>query len=174
MRSTTCSPRRPAKGFTLIELMIVVAIIGILAAIAMPSYTSYIARANRADARTQLVQVAQFMQRFYAANDSYLTDRAGTSVSDSSTGVPTSAIFGNLLHSPADGTALYDLNIPQGTSTLPLTSAASFTIRMVPVTGGKMASDECGTFTLDSVGHRGVIVSGTASTSGPLRDKCWK
>lgn len=172
MRADLSARPSSSRGFTLIELMIVVAIIGILAAIAMPSYTSYIARANRADARTQLVQVAQFMQRFYAANDSYLTDRAGTSVSDSSTGVPTSTIFGNLLHSPADGTALYDLNIPQGTSTLPLTSAASFTIRMVPVTGGKMATDKCGTFTLNSLGVRGITNLPTGSTA--TRDECWK
>lgn len=173
MRSFSSSRRRPAAGFTLIELMIAVAIVAILASIGLPSYTSYIARARRADARSQLVQAAQFMQRFYAANDSYLTDRSGNNISDTTTGVPTASINPvNLLHSPADATALYDLNIPQGTA--PLTTSASFTIRMVPVTGGKMENDECGTYTLTSLGLRGVIVGGTASTSGALRDKCWK
>jgi type IV pilus assembly protein PilE len=149
---------RTAKGFTLIELMIVVAIIGILAAVAMPAYTSYIARANRADARAQLLQVSQFMQRFYAANDSYLQDRASTAVLD--------VVPSNLKQSPADSTALYTLSIPSPT-------ASTFTLKMNPVSGGKMASDECGSFTLTHLGVRGVEVSGTAGSTA-LRDKCWK
>lgn len=152
------------SGFTLIEIMVVVAIIGILAAVALPSYTSYIARAHRADARTQLLQVAQFMQRFYAANDSFYKDRDENAVEDK---IPAS-----LKQSPADSTALYELKIPLGVA--PLTNATTFTIRMEPVSGGKMTGDECGTFTLTSTGLRGIIVSGTASTSGTLRDSCWK
>ncbi len=151
-----------AAGFTLIEVMIVVAIISILAAIALPSYTSYIARANRADARTQLMQVGQFMQRFYGANDRYDTIRDGSV--DVIDRIPDS-----LKQSPADSTALYSLEIPSAT----LTNSA-YVLRMVPVAGGKMDGDECGTFTLSSTGVRGVIVGGTAYTSGDLRNRCWK
>ena len=159
-------PRKPVSrvsGFTLIELLIAVAIVAILAGIGLPSYTSYIARAKRADARTQLVQAAQFMQRFYAANDSYLKDRANNAVI---TQVPD-----NLKRSPADGTKLYDLTIPLGAD--PLTSAMSFTLQMVPVAGGSMANDACGTFTLTSTGLRGVLVGGVAGAT-TLRDTCWK
>ena len=151
------------SGFTLIELMITMAIVAILGSIALPSYTRYIARAHRADARTQLLQVAQFMQRFYAANDSFVIDRASHDVMDQ---VPA-----GLKISPADGAKLYDLTLPRGIA--PLTNAMSFTVRMVPVSGGVMSTDECGTFTLTSTGVRGVIV-GESVGNAALRDKCWK
>ncbi len=148
------------RGFTLIEVMITVAIVGVLAAIALPSYTSYIARARRADARTQLMQAGQFMQRFYVANDSYAQDRAGNTVSNR---IPTT-----LKQSPADSTKLYDLLIPAANLT-PL----GFEIRMVPVAGAMMADDACGTFALKSTGVRSVIVGGVEDT-GTLRDTCWR
>lgn len=152
----------PARmsGFTLIELMITVTVVAILAAIALPSYERYMAKARRANARTQLVQVAQFMQRFYAANDSFLKDRAGNAV--------LSQTPAGLQQSPPDGTKIYELGIPEASL-----SAASFEIRMVPVASGVMGSDECGAFTLTSTGVRGVLVNNVPDT-GMLRDTCWK
>jgi type IV pilus assembly protein PilE len=148
------------NGLTLIELMVVIAIVALLASIALPSYTEHVARARRADARTQLLQVAQFMQRFYAANDNYERDRADQEVM---TQVPA-----NLMQSPPDGQAVYTLEIPRVTLT-----RSSFEIRMVPVPGGPMAADKCGTFALTSVGGRSVILGGEPNTS-TLRDSCWK
>ena len=59
------------KGFTLIELMIVVAIIAILAAIAYPSYTSYRVKTNRVDVQTQMMNIAQRLQSYKSVNHSY-------------------------------------------------------------------------------------------------------
>lgn len=143
-------PRRPA-GFTLIELMIVVAIVAILAAVAMPSYTSYVARSRRADARVQLMQAAQFMQRFYTANDRFDTDRAGNGI--------LSQIPANLKRAPAEGEKVYDLSVAA--------TASGYTLTMTPVTGSAMALDGCGAFTITASGIKGV-------TGSLTRDTCWK
>jgi type IV pilus assembly protein PilE len=62
------------RGFTLVELMIVVAIVGILATIAYPSYQEYGRRAKRAEARAHLLDSAARMERFYSDNNQYTTD----------------------------------------------------------------------------------------------------
>jgi type IV pilus assembly protein PilE len=59
------------NGFTLVELMIVVAIIGVIAAIAMPSYESYIKKSRRADAKVGLSKAADFMERSYLKFHTY-------------------------------------------------------------------------------------------------------
>lgn len=139
------------RGFTLIEVMIVVAILGIVSAIALPSYRAHIDRSRRADARTQLLQAAQFMQRFYTANDSYQYDRAANSSSDQ--------MPAQLKQSPADSSPVYALTVNASTS--------DYTLTMAPVAGSPLANDACGAFTLTATGVRGV--TGTKS-----RDECWK
>ena len=62
------------KGFTLIELMIVVAIIGILGAIAYPSYDSYMKKSRRSDAKIALHEMADKQERFYLQNNTYTTN----------------------------------------------------------------------------------------------------
>ncbi len=60
------------RGFTLIELMIVVAVVGILAAIAYPSYIDSVRKAHRADGKAALMEAAQKMEIYYARNTSYV------------------------------------------------------------------------------------------------------
>ncbi len=61
-------------GFTLIELMIAVAVVAILAAIAYPSYVNHVRKARRADAKAALTEVAQKLETLYARNASYSAD----------------------------------------------------------------------------------------------------
>ncbi len=60
-------------GFSLIELMIVVAIVAILAAVSFPSYTKYVQRGNRAEGRAYLLNAAALLERYYSDNNRYAT-----------------------------------------------------------------------------------------------------
>ena len=76
---TTASAIRPEKGFTLLELMIVVVIIGIIAAIGYPSYTQHLLKTRRADAQRALTDLANRLDRYYVnragiAAPTYTTD----------------------------------------------------------------------------------------------------
>lgn len=67
---------KKSSGFSLIELMITVAIMGILAAIIYPSYTDYVAKGARADGLASLLRVANLQEQFYLDNKQYATDMA--------------------------------------------------------------------------------------------------
>jgi len=159
--STPTKPRGCA-GFNLIELLIALAILGILAAIALSSYWSYVARAHRAAARVQLLQAAQYMQHFYAANDRYDADRTGTQT-------VWALMPPGLQRSPADGAPLYALATTGATRSTADTS--SFTLVMLPLAGRDMARDKCGGFTITQAGAKGLTAG---SPGAALLAECWR
>ncbi len=81
--------KREIKGFTLIELMIVVAVIGVLAAVALPSYRSYIVRAARLAAQSELMELAGLQEKIYLNRNSYAfsVTNAYNGTSDSGAGL---------------------------------------------------------------------------------------
>jgi type IV pilus assembly protein PilE len=133
---------KKAAGFTLMELMIVVAIVGILAAIAYPSYMDSVRKSRRADAKAALSNAAQALERYYTEKNTYLNATLGDGAG---------AIFPD--HSPSDqahNSAYYILSITnQGAST--------YTLNATPT--GTMTSDSCGTLTLDHIGQKGAALS---------------
>lgn len=131
-------------GFTLIELMIAVAIIGILAAIAYPSYLEHVKSTRRGDAQGDLASFANAMERYYTRNSTYIGADGGSSDISNTLTVPDASVFRN--QSPADGTAFYNLRIYKLT-------ANSYELRAVPIAGTPQADD--GFLQLMSSGMRG-------------------
>jgi type IV pilus assembly protein PilE len=141
--------RRFKAGFTLLELMIVVAIVAILSAIAYPSYSHYVIKTRRTAAKACLSEFSNFMERYYTTNLRY---------DQSSDTTPVPIVEPTL---DCEGTQqtgnYYSYNF--GTPT-----ASAYTVSAIPTAA--QVDPECGTLTLDQGGTR--TASGTAGVAG-----CW-
>jgi type IV pilus assembly protein PilE len=154
------------RGFTLIELMIVVAIVGILASIAYPSYREAVAKGRRAEATAMMLQVRQFMENHYTQNNGRYDNPAVA-------GEPP-ALPASLQRTPVDGgaaAAIYAMTVvlPPAPANKP---AMSYTVTATPNSSGVMGDDKCGGFSLTSLGQRSLINQPTGSTK-TLAD-CWR
>jgi len=136
---------RPQPGFTLIELMIVVAIVALLAGVALPAYMESVRKARRSDARTALVTASQFMERYNTEKNTYV-----------------GATFGS---NPA--TDVYRAQSENGYYTLSPGTPALNTFTLTATPAGAQVGDKCGTYSLTQDGTRSV--SGGSLTTAD----CW-
>lgn len=150
------STRLRSGGFTLIELMITVAVVAILAAIAYPSYQEQVRKSRRSDAKSALLNVAQVMERRYSERAAY-PDQATTKtlVGDGSAGSD--------IKSP-DGYYLMTVTLSASPSG---TAAQAYSLTAAPT--GTQTGDKCGSFTLTNAGAKGV----SGASAGYDAAKCW-
>jgi type IV pilus assembly protein PilE len=160
------------NGFTLIELMVVVAIIGIIAAIAYPSYTESMMKSRRADAEGSLLSLANAMERYYTVSNTYCNTNptvnaavqaaantcastaGGTVAANNDVGRPPPAIY----TPPNNTSTFYEISISAATD-------AGYTLTADPI--GAQTNDRCGNLTLTNAGAKGFDAPGTAA-------ECWK
>ena len=137
---------RYSGGFTLIELMIAVAIVAILVATALPSYQAYVLRSHRTIAITALLDLGSRETRYYTANNAYTTSL--TALGYGSDPVPL----------PDALNPYYSMSVSAGSS------AGTLVIQAAPV--ANQTSDTCGTFSFTDLGVKSV-------SAGTVKD-CWK
>ncbi len=134
------------KGFSLLELLVVVAIIAILSTIAYSSYSDQVVRSRRAAGAACLQERAQFMERFYTTNLSYLDEDGNPPA---------------IVQCDAEVSPFYQI----GYSGNP--TATAFTLQAVPQDMQAERDTQCGTLTLDQQGNRGTSNEDTPAAN------CW-
>lgn len=140
------TPQLRHFGFTLIELMIVVAIAAILAAVAIPSYRQYVMKSHRSVAKSTLMEMASREERYYTLNNAYPASATSLGYSAATVTVPSGA------------DPYYQVSVVSGGN--------AYSLQAVPT--GSQTGDTCGTYTLNNLGVQGNS-GNTTSTAD-----CWK
>lgn len=132
-------------GFTLIELMIVVAVVAILATIAMPSYNEHVRKARRAQAKADISEYMQLAERYHTVNNTYVGFALPRAFSPREAASAASAHYGIAIN--------------------PAATANAITITAVPRAGSGQAQDRCGSLSINQASVK-------TNSSGSLTD-CW-
>jgi type IV pilus assembly protein PilE len=121
---------KKTRGFTLIELMIVIAVLSIIFAVGYPSYMEHVKKSRRAEGMGQLLELADRMERAYSDRGTYPTNISEVYVATTDNG-------------------FYTLSIVTANN-------VSFTVSAAPTSLGKQNTDKCKTFTLNSLGQKSI------------------
>jgi len=145
--------RKSAQGFTLVEIVIVVAIIGILAAVSFPSYVQQVIKSKRSDAHTALFMIAQQQERYFAQNLVYAPD------------------FQTLYNG---GAAMASMPSPEGEYDVTLVACAdpcrAYTLTAAPVAGQSQMRDKiCVSLSINHLGEKTALDNNGVDSSS----RCW-
>lgn len=142
-----------SAGFTLIELMIAVAVVGILAGIAYPSYMDSVRKSRRGQAKADLLEAAQMAERYRTVNNTYV----GFGKADAS-----GILDGAMGKSPHTGKTYYNIKLSDAT-------ANTFTLTAEPVTGAGQEKDKkCLSLIITHTGEKKIGTGATGTAA-----ECW-
>lgn len=156
---------RTDAGFTLIELMIVVAIIGLLAAVAYPAYTDSVRKGNRAEARAALMNLLQQQERYLTQMNTYETFSAGTPVKAGTTETLPFKAFSSAEGTRARSSHLLGARLCQAVGGVTPTMRDCIEVFAEPQTG-VFSDPQVTSMALDTQGRR--------TCTGTNTDRCWK